>query len=131
MAFTNLSQFQKELRGSSSELAEEYRKFQLALALRALAVASNVTRVDTGRLRGGWSLTVGRPIPLADPQPDPGGTQVMGRGLEGLRDLRPYQTIWLNNWVDYASYLNDGTDKIPADMMLEQALAAIEGVTRG
>lgn len=93
-----------------------------AAILAALTEAVLATRVDTGRLRGGWQLSVGE-VKVEEV----GLSGSANRTLSGENSLENRN---LANPVEYAEYLNDGTATISADNMLgraeQAALRALE-----
>jgi hypothetical protein len=82
------------------------------------------TPVITGRLRGGWMLTVGQPTDDEGP-PDAAGTGAIGSGQAELRAWRPFDTIYLQNSVNYASYVEHGTDRMAPRKMMQRAIDAV------
>lgn len=115
-----------KLNGHLALLAKEivpalYTKTVRFLALKILVGSAAKTPVDTGVLRGGWQLAINSPG-NEERSPDKGGTGVVSSGEAAIAALTPGQSVWITNPVEYAPYVNDGTDKIEGKFMLERTI---------
>ena len=94
---------------------------------RATQVAVFATRVDTGRARGGWVITLGEPPTGESKTPeDQGGGTTLLAAEQKLRNFSPIfgGIISLSNNVEYILFLDQGTSFTPADNMVAQATQA-------
>jgi hypothetical protein len=89
----------------------------------------HMTRVDTGRARGGYQVSVGSPADGASGAEDykgetgdPPSSDERERLLAPLADMKPGDALYITNNVEYIEYLNDGTTKFAGDHMQERAI---------
>ena len=133
---------------------KQFGFFMQKIVLDILEKVVYSTRVDTGRLRGGWQVEIG-----GDPKEeaiitqlvsggalrdsagrfttessnvDPRGDATVARGLAKINQLigNPFQLVVIANNVEYAIYIEEGTDKFPGDHMLRNALALVAATLR-
>lgn len=117
----NLAEFVKD------EVPESVRNIRDAASLEAVRSVVYLTPVDTGRLRGNWQTTIGRPAEGERDTLDPNGQVTVEIGQLTISEARdPYDPIWLHNGVPYGVYINDGTPKIVAFHMVEQTVDKLE-----
>lgn len=112
------------------------RKVLTVLALDGMRSLTQLTPVDTGRLKGNWQFTVGQPadgeIDRVDKSPDgTPGSAGESEVLQRMPEWRMGQFIWFHNGLPYARYVNDGTEKVPARMMVEQTAERLQRLVRG
>ncbi len=132
-----------ELKGKFKDSSEDIMK---GAAGRALQVAVFATRVDTGRARGGWIITLGSTAPggpatrgadgkfkKAETPEDPSGSSTIAAGQQEIARFRIEDgRITLANNVEYILFLDQGSPTNAADMMVEQATqAAIAFIKQG
>lgn len=94
---------------------------------RALQVAVFATRVDTGRARGGWVITIGESLRESGGQTleDPDGGATIARGEQEIARFRIQDgTLSLSNNVEYILFLDQGSPTNSADNMVAQAVQA-------
>lgn len=76
------------------------------------------TPVDTGRARGGWSVSIGNPSTGETGNIDRGGGETISRGAAVITGLTELQALWIVNNVEYVSFLEDGhSGQAPAGMV--------------
>lgn len=102
---------------------EAHLNLQKAVTLRVLGSVIGLSAVDTGRLRNNWQLGVGSPS-MVERGPGPG--MDVGEVAGELDSLEPFQTSYVSNPLEYASYLEDGTPKMAAQPMVRPTIAAVE-----
>lgn len=114
MAVANREDFIINIRRQTGVERERHQKRTRAAVLYALQSVVFTTRVDTGRARGNWQASEGRPESGYDP------TRYDFAGTEGNRDSFSEETavvlamsgtdiIWLHNGVPYIQIL-EGMD---------------------
>lgn len=115
MAFTNLNAFNRELQQFSDEqLPRELVTLHKRISLEALQRIVNRSPVDTGRFRAAWITAVGETAALflslsgeaAQSTGDP-----INRGLQALRNLKPFSVVSISNNVRYGEFLERGSSK--------------------
>ena len=141
MAFENLKEFNEKLRDfAEDEVPRRALLLFRRVALGILRRAVLKTPVDTGRARGNWQLTVNRIVTSVIDRVDDGspshsvgeaprrgaGKDTVDKGLGKLSRVKLGDTIYITNNVDYIVYLEEGTEKIPPQKMLAEAIQEIE-----
>jgi len=104
-----LKRFNAQVGDFTSKLVpEEVIRFQRRIVLELLRRVVLKTPVDTGRARGGWQTSIGKPA-IGDSPPQKVAASVVVQANSVLKSLQPFQVVWLSNNVDYISYLEDGS----------------------
>lgn len=110
------------------ELEEMLQARVTAVALEAMKSLMQMTPVDTGRAKGNWQLTLGA-FPGAswdegkkDDSKEGSAPKAGQVVLDAMQDWTVGRFIWMHNGVPYITFLNDGTDRIKAIMMLERTV---------
>lgn len=101
---TNAIRFIKAVRQDVAKVEKAYIKFHRAVHLEALRRIIKRTPSDTGRLRGNWQTTVGAPASGTVPK----DVNAISQGLAVLSQLGLFETTWITNNLDYASYIENG-----------------------
>lgn len=129
MAFRNLKKFNAALvataiaQKAKAKLA--FKKLILEVARRAI----NRTPIDTGRLRGGWQITL-------SPEVTDNGRINKGRGdvtsemVQAVQALDLGMKAYISNAVEYAGYVEKGTDRMEGRFMLALALQEVTQALR-
>lgn len=77
----------------------------------ALATATRITNVDTGRLRGAWTVTIGQPneVSVSGDSAGPflGPELVNQRGKAVIDKAEIGQTIYIQNNVEYGVFVDE------------------------
>lgn len=112
---TNYEEFATEVRRVSKDLTERQQVlFVKKIAMELLRRVVKRTPVDTGRARGNWQITVGKPATKALDVSGPGaGAQAVAQGVAALTTLPPYSIVWLSNNVPYITVLEFGQFEPP------------------
>lgn len=104
------------------------REIQQKIALDALAKLTLYSPVDTGYLRFNWQLTVGQPA--AGTKGEEGGEYPDAKaGLldpeeeRAVSELPPFAVVFVTNNAEYAEFVNNGTDRMRAHLMLERTVS--------
>ena len=119
----DFEQFDHELRDfTDNVMPEEANKIKRIIGLQLLTDVVLMTRVDTGRARGGWTVTLDEPTSKQLKRTDKTGNHVIGVGANKVGEAEFGQDIWINNNVTYIKYLNNGTETRVGDFMVERAL---------
>jgi hypothetical protein len=120
---SDFKEFDHELRDfTENVLPETANQVKRVIALQLLTDIVLLTRVDTGRARGGWLVTLGEATDRVAKRLDKSGNQAISVGENIIAKVEDGQDIWLSNNVVYAKYLNDGTEHTTGDFMVERAL---------
>jgi len=77
------------------------------VGLQALRGVVLKTRVVTGRTRGNWQTSIGTPLTGTLERLDPSGAQAIGQGSGVIKQVKPFDTIWLVNNVPWIQNLED------------------------
>jgi hypothetical protein len=125
MSSKDLAGFQLDLRNFATKIpSEEINKLARAIAMDALKGVVLKTPVDTGRARGNWEVTTGKPSVNVDIASYEGKhipeklaeTVVASRAIENgagvIATAEPEkQVIWVSNNVPYIEELENGSSK--------------------
>lgn len=84
------------------------------------------TPVDTGRLRGGWLVTINSATGETPGTLDASGSATIARGASVIGGAKLGETLIIQNNVDYAIFINDGTEKIAPRRMVERTVAELQ-----
>ena len=95
------------------------------IALDLLTGVVMLIRVDTGRARGGWQVSLRSPSDRETGRLDKVGTKTIAHGTRTIESVKPWDDIYLNNPVVYAAVLNDGDEHRTGDHMVERTLARV------
>lgn len=122
MTLRGVDAFEKAFNHYAKDLVPDMaRLLQKRLAFEILTKAVERTSVITGTLRGGWQIGIGAPpSPTNRKDKDGGGTisEEMGK----IDTIRGYQPVFITNLVEYAEFVEFGTDRQPAQLMLTSAV---------
>lgn len=97
------------------------------IGLSALRGVILKTPVDTGRLRGGWFVTIDAPSEKITNEVDKSGGVTISKGATEIQKIEMGQTLILQNNVEYGIFINDGTDKIAPRRMIERTVEELVG----
>ena len=119
--------FNKELNFFGKTLVpRELTKLVKVIAFSAFARIVFKTPVDTGRARGNWQITIGAPSFDLIGDADALDAALASFGDESaqaqavLKDLKPFEIVFINNNVSYIEFLEDCTsDQAPEGMVVE------------
>lgn len=125
--FTNLREHNAKIRKWADRTTpEQFDRIVRKIAVDVLSGTVELTPVLTGRLRGGWQLDVGRISESALGEADKAGWRTISQGLAKLRRATgglAGKVIYIYNNVEYAVYIEFGTDTIAPFAMLRTALS--------
>jgi len=121
-------------------MPQQVTLLQKKVALELLRQVVFRTPVDTGRARGNWQTCVGQAgeaevilVPLPDHTPydasppiDVAGADALTAGMNALKSLGNWQTVFIFNNVPYIIYLEDGTSRQAPWGMLRLSLLSLE-----
>ncbi len=83
--------------------------------------------MDTGRAKGNWQTTIGRPAEGTVDDADKGGSRTIAAGLAALAALPPYSVVYLTNNLPYILVLESGSWSTQAPRgMVALTLAELE-----
>jgi len=120
--------FQRQVdRFARSLPSELFPRFIRAVTLEVLRGVVLKTRVDTGRARGNWQVSIGSP-PTGETAPDKTGGRAISQGMTSLANYRGFESVYVGNNVPYIRFLNDGTERFRGDKMVERTLAEVETI---
>jgi len=120
---TNLGEFVKAVKTEIElEGFKQFRLFKNKVAKMALNRIVDRTPVDTGRLKGNWTVGVNNTPEGFDPNKfDKGGEGVKAEGraiIDSSSGL--FDDIVIANNVNYIEFVHDGTDHITANPFVAQ-----------
>ena len=125
MAEVSAREFNRQLdRFVKSIPAALVARLTSAVSLAVLRGVVLMTRVKTGRARGGWQLGVGSEPKTSRLTVDPDGTSTINQAAGRLRAAvatQPYAPVFITNNVIYIMHLNDKV----GDKMIERTLAEV------
>lgn len=112
MAVTNLHEYRIQVRRNVTESRDRHRKRAKAGMMYALQAVVFGTRVDTGRARGNWQATEGRPATGYEPERYDlagrlGNTDAYTEASAAVLAMSGADVMWLHNGVPYISILED------------------------
>lgn len=122
---TNGVAFRKELAKEKRDANRDFELFHQKIALEWLKRTVLRCPVRTGLLRGSFFLS----NTIADDEPeglDPSGARAIGRGIVDSARLDPFGTSYLISNVDYAGFVEDGTDRMEGFHMMATSAAELE-----
>lgn len=128
----SLKIFQNKVQRFAKELpATKLTLFHRRLALDALGRLVDKTPVDTGRARGAWIVTTGKPStwkPREDEfiQPE----VVQAKGAKALDVLLPFDVVYITNNVEYIEVLERGHSRQAPQGMLAGTIAELSASFR-
>lgn len=108
-------------------IPEAVADLQRTVALEILTGVVLKTPVDTGRARGGWTLTLDAPVfdlSESDIPRDPTGRIIAGAAV--LRNLKPFSVTYVQNNVPYIVALEDGHSRQAPGGMVAVTIASVE-----
>ena len=129
---TSFRSFDLALQRYGTDKVPEFMRGRLTvIALEMARQLTQMTPVDTGRLKGNWQFTVGDPAEGAIDRisGSPVGTADGASQADVLTRMpgwKPGNWIWFHNGVPYAKHVNDGTPKVPARLMVERTAEHIK-----
>ena len=130
MAFENLDSAFADLEALARQLPDQARQLQRLISLNILTGAVSNTPVDTGRLKGGWFTTVGKPSQSRNLRPrrlDKDGASTIGDGQRVILSVPIYDVLFIVNNVEYVLFIENGTDKIAPVGMLGNSIRRVLG----
>lgn len=110
---------------------ETLRKMEVATQKIALDTFTTVifnTPVDTGRLRGSWNAAIGQPLPRSLTANDPDGGDTLARVGGVVENFSLGEVIYMATNVEYAPFIENGTDKIAPRGMVALAVQRYQPV---
>lgn len=136
MATTDLRDFTLSLERFAESIPERVETLHKAATLETVSGVVQMTPVDTGRLRANWQVQHDTPpedyIDVAyDGDPAANASAAMRAAMERaagvIAETRPYTVTWIHNGVPYAVYVNDGTEKMAGQRMVETTVERVSG----
>lgn len=122
MAIKGLKTFNQKLtRFAKVEVPHLATVFYKGIAMRLLRGVVLKTPVDTGRLRAAWVVGINEIPSGSVEKTDKDGKPTIQKGAKKLNEFTNKdlgKTIYIVNNVEYASYIEEGTDKIKPHKML-------------
>ena len=107
-------------------LPKEINEFKQKVAFQVLNGLVMLTRVDTGRARGGWQVTLAIPAIGESGTLDKNGSSTVEREAIRVLESRYGEDIYITNNVHYIVWLNYGTTTREGDHFVERVLADVE-----
>lgn len=128
---TNVREFNRRLRAAfRTQVRGQAARFVRAVALEVLSRTVLRTPVDTGRLRGNWQLSVASPS-VEELAAEANPSLVTQAGLAALGNYTADDLgtpVIIQNNVEYASFVEFGTTRMPPRPMLTAALEEVAAI---
>ena len=99
-----------------------------AFGLHGLTSLVLKTPVDTGRLRGGWAITIGRASDANSTRLDKAGSSTISSGKTQIANANFGDVLILQNNVEYGIFINDGTPRIRPHRMVERTADELQNL---
>lgn len=87
----------------------------------------DITPVRTGRLRGGYQGAINRDPPFQRPPDDMGGQITISLIAATAEQFKLGDTFKIVNYTPYGPYVNDGTERMAGQFMIERTINHISG----
>lgn len=117
---SNIAQFEAAIKRHAQRPEARMVELLHAVAMRGLSGLVLGTRVDTGRARGNWQVTLGAPAQGHEQETyDKTGGQTIAHGARQISGATIREMIWIHNGVPYIIFLED------KDKMLAGNVAAL------
>jgi hypothetical protein len=108
------------------DIPEAVRDMTRLIAIDVLRGVVMMTPVDTGRARGGWLTTIDARTSEVTTRLDPSGSVAQGEGLGVINGLKPFQSVIIQNNVEYIDKLEEGGSTQAPAGIVSVAVATIE-----
>lgn len=122
--FTNLPQFRQRFQEVEVDIQQLAIDVIIKIALDIYRNTIRKTPVDTGLLRNSWFIALNE---VTDQIGLAGETLPSGQELAALETV-PGDTLFIFNNVEYAEYIEFGTDRIAPRLMLTRSIEEALGV---
>lgn len=125
---SNIREFNIGLKKFTEQtLPEDVRKLRNAVALEAHRGVIQMTPVDTGRLRGNWSVSTDTNASGFNwDKTDVSGNATIAEGAGAIAATKePWVPLAIYNGIEYGQYVNDGSPTNTAVRMVERTVARI------
>ena len=106
---TNIVQFNVEIDGFNAAMLAKLVGFHRKVSDRVLTMTVLRTPVDTGHAKGNWQTTINNTTEEELDIEDKNGLATITKGRATLASLKPFQTVFVQNNVDYILGLEQGT----------------------
>lgn len=101
-----MSTFESDLRSFANRTKQSLDKTCRGVAIKWFSSTVMTTPVDTGRLRGNWIVSTGRPTVAVLDRTDPSGAQAQNAIVMGVRGVG--HVNYMTNNLDYALEIEYG-----------------------
>lgn len=122
---TNVKKFNLDLKKKAAELGEKGDIFFRAVCMEVTRRAILMTPVDTGRLRGGWLVSIDKPDKRVSLAKDKNGAGTLFKADKKTAGMKMGNTCFITNNVEYAGYVEEGTSKRTGKHMLGLAIQEV------
>ena len=126
-AIDNFAQFETQLVAASRSVSTKAADFKALVAIEILARVVELSPVDTGRFKNNWRVAINRPQLAALDGVDKTGTSTLRRGNAKIEQAGPDDDIWITNNVNYALYLEEGTEFMEPRWILRRVIDLMDG----
>jgi len=127
----NFDEFTRDLkRETGKELEDTLVDFQKKISLEVLTGVVEKTPVDTGRARAGWIASIGKPSIVKTKRKDKSGNSTIDKGGAKIDKLKPFQTLWISNNVEYIEFLEHGSSQQSPRGMAALTIAEVNARNR-
>jgi len=109
-ATDNFVQFESKMALAARSVKQEAEDFHAKVAIEFLVRLIELSPVKTGHFKNNWRVGIGAPVLTELSGEDKSGNATQRRGMAKIEQARGGQDIWINNNVNYALYLEFGTE---------------------
>jgi len=127
---TNLREFSAQLKAFEDTVKAAHAEQLRVVSLDLLTRLVDRSPVKTGRFKGNWQASTSQPALDATDRVDPDGRATIARGAAALRNVRPFDTVYLTNATPYAQELEEGSSTRAPAGVVKTAVAEIVGEHR-
>lgn len=119
----SLRVFAQRIRQRGRQVEQGADRITKQIAGAALTNVVLATPVDTGRARGGWTVSNGAPVFAETGRLDTSGIATIAAGQTQIAQRQSPQDIYLNNNVNYIVFLDQGTSQQAAENFVATAVS--------
>jgi len=124
----DLDNFNREIDDFGKSIPNKVVELQKKIVLEALRRIALKTPVDTGRARGNWQTTIAKAATNQLDVVDKQGDETIAKGLTAIKELPPYQVVYIANNVEYIEFLEEGSSKQAADGMVKTTVEELRQI---
>ena len=126
-AIDNFAQFETQLVAASRSVETKAADVKALVAVEILERLVALSPVKTGRFKNNWRVALNQPEFAALDGVDKTGERTLRRGKAKIAQARLEDDIWITNNVNYALYLEEGTEFMEPRWILRRVIDLMDG----